>query len=167
MQLDDSSVSASAVGDGGSVRLRIGNGLRLHRSVLAAFAGGSGGDIDIEPFGLTSPRFVTLDRSAILASAINGNGGDIRIRSTVFLPSFESIIDASSQFGVAGNIAIESPNTNVGGSLVTLPSNPLDAESHLAERCVVRQTGQSSSFTVDTRRPAPAQPGDLLPSDGQ
>jgi filamentous hemagglutinin family protein len=166
LEATDSLISASAGRNGGNVQMQIGGGVRLRNTVLAALAFGTGGDISIRPLSGSGPRFVVLDNSVVLASASKGNGGNINIQSNVFLSSASSLIDASSEFGVAGNIAIESPNTNVGGSLVTLPSNPLDAESYLAERCVVQQTGQSSSFSVETRRAMPAQPGDLLPSAG-
>lgn len=154
----NSDVNAQATGNGGQLRLHAGRILLVQDGLLSARAGGTGGNIT------SDAPFTIFRRSNVLASAIRGNGGNILLRAKVFLRSNESVIDASSQFGVAGNVAIDSPNTNLGGSLVVLPSNLLDAENHLATRCVVRETGASSSFSVEALNGVPAAPGDLLPS---
>lgn len=158
IQLDNSTISAQAGGDGGGIQLRAGEMVFLRNSQLSAKAGDTGGNISIDP------RFVILDKSRITADAIRGNGGNISIRSQVFLPSIESVVSASSQFGVAGNIRVDSPNTGVGGSLVRLQANPLGAENYLQERCSIRRRLKSSSFTVGGNGGVPPQPAGLLPS---
>jgi large exoprotein involved in heme utilization and adhesion len=154
----NSEISAQAGQDGGGLELQAGNLILAQDSLLNARAGGTGGNIS------SQARFVVLNRSTLNANAIRGNGGNISIRSDVFLPSIESRITASSEFAAPGTIAIESPNTNVGGSLVTLPANLLGAENYLQERCLVRRRGKSSSFTVNRRSGLPPDPSGLLPS---
>ena len=151
-------VAAPNRGNGGNVRLNASGQILVQDGVISAQARRDGGNISA-----TADQIV-FQRGQILANAILGNGGNISLRSQIYLPSAESIIDASSQFGIDGNVAIESPNTNVGGSLIFLPSNLLDAESFLAARCVVRGTDAASSFTVNPPNGVPTQPGELLPS---
>jgi hypothetical protein len=159
-----SAVSAEARGNGGNISVKLGEGLYLRDAAISALSGDNGGNITVDGLNLRSPRYIVLNNGRVIASATFQKGGDILLRSKVFVPSANSIIDASSRFGVAGNIAIEAPNTNVGASLVTLPSNLLTAENYLPERCIVRQTGQSSSLTVTTEPGVPPQPGDPLSS---
>lgn len=154
----DSGIASFAGGDGGGIQLSAARRIHLRNSQLQAQAGGTGGNIDID-----APT-VILDRSRFEADAVAGNGGNITIRARAFLASAESRITASSQLGLAGIIAIQSPNTNVGGSLILLPSNLLEAERFLNERCAVRSTGATSSFTVNPQNGVPSQPGDFLPS---
>ena len=159
VHLRDSSISSLAGRNGGSIQLNAGQIVFLRNSELNAKAGDNGGNITLDP------RFMILDRSRLIADAVRGNGGNITIRANVFLPSVESLISASSQFGVAGNIRVESPNTNVGGSLVNLAASPLTAESYLQERCQLRR-GLSSSLTVNRQAGVPPDPSGLLPSVG-
>ena len=81
--------------------------------------GGDGGNITIDsPTGN-----VIVDQSQIIADAVLGDGGDISVTARGFLASPDSIISASSEFGVAGNIEIASPATDIAGSLVQLPES--------------------------------------------
>ena len=112
-----------------------------------------GGNISIDP------EFFILERSDLLATAIDGDGGNIGIEARVFLPSSESKVDASSEFGVDGNIEITSPESDIIGSLIQLPSNLLSAESFLPDRCSARLPGDFSSFIVVGSGGISVQPG--------
>ncbi len=153
--------TAAPQSNGGNINIKVGNMVRLSRSSIVSLAQGDGGNIALDS------RFVILDKSLLKADAINGSGGNISITANVYLPSADTDISASSQFGVAGNIEVQSPNTNVGASLVRLTTNPLTAESYLQERCLVLRRGQSSSFTVRRQIAAPPGPSGLLPSGGK
>jgi hypothetical protein len=87
-----------------------------------------------------------LQRSGLVANAIQGDGGNISIMAEGFLPSRESVISASSEFGLEGSIEIETPETNVGGGLVELPERLVGAEVNLSDRCALMLSGDVSSF---------------------
>ena len=67
-----------------------------------------------------------------------------RSTSGLFL-SPGSAIDASSQFGVNGIVAIETPDLQSGEGLVELDSEPLDPDRTIASACAA--TTRSGSFT--------------------
>ena len=58
---------------------------------------GGGGSVNIDP------QFVVLQNSQILAQAVQGPGGNIAITTNLLLPDANSVISASSQFGVNGD----------------------------------------------------------------
>jgi large exoprotein involved in heme utilization and adhesion len=157
----NSSVTTSTTqSDGGNIMIKAGNLVQLGNSEITTSVqggAGSGGNVNIDP------PTVILDHSKIIASAIGGNGGNINIVAGVFLVSPDSIIDASSQFGVSGIINIESPITNLSGTLAPLSSSFLRATG-LVRGCAARlQGGLGSSLTVQTSRDrVPAEPGELL-----
>lgn len=157
--LENSAISGSAAGNGGNLDLRAARLIGLKNSRLDAQAGNNGGNITIDP------QFVVLDKSQLRADAILGNGGNIFISANVFLSSFDSVISASSQFGVAGNIEVLAPNTIAGASLIQLPNDPLSAENYLQQRCVL-QRGRSSSFVLGRMGAVPPTPSTFSPSLG-
>ncbi len=94
---------------------------------------GSGGDINIDPV------FTVLDGgSQIIANALEGSAGNIRIRTHFLFRSPDSEIKASNRFGVQGNIEIDSPETDLNAGLVPLPASFLDAAQVLLRPCAVR-----------------------------
>jgi filamentous hemagglutinin family protein len=146
--------------DGGNITIEAGNLVHLGDSQIATNVqggAGNGGNITIDP------PTVILEHSNIIASAIGGNGGNINIVAGVFLVSPDSIIDASSTFGLSGTINIESPITNLSGTLAPLPQGFLQAAA-FPSKCAARiQGGQSSSLVVRSSRDRiPPEPGDLL-----
>ena len=102
---------------------------------------GGGGDVTIDP------EFVILDRSQIIARAFEGPGGNIRIHAGTFLASPDSILDASSELGIDGNVVIDSPNPELTGKLAALPQSFLNASELLADPCLAR-TATEGSFVV-------------------
>jgi large exoprotein involved in heme utilization and adhesion len=120
--------------------------------VTTSVAGGtgSGGSIVI------APSLMVLDHSQIQANALRGRGGDITIQAGQLVRTPDNVITASGS--VAGNIAINAPNTDVAGSLVVLPEIFLDASSQLRETCAARGGRPVSSFTAGGRGGLPPAP---------
>ncbi|MDD4273547.1 MAG: filamentous hemagglutinin N-terminal domain-containing protein [Desulfobacter postgatei] len=138
--------------------------LRDKGAITTSVAGGKGNGGNI----LIDPVFVVLDgASEIVANAIEGGGGDIDIHIVgdgAFLKSPDSIIDASSKFGVSGSVRIDAPDTDISGSISTLPASFLDASSLLSERCVTRTAGELSTFNIVGHGGMPLCPDTLWPA---
>jgi len=117
---------------------------------------GNGGDITIDP------EFVILDSSQILANADSGSGGNISITTNFFIASPDSIVDASANTGIDGEVNIDSPTTDIIGAVEDLPESFLNAAALLKQRCAVRAGGTSSSFVVTGAGGVPASPDGLL-----
>jgi large exoprotein involved in heme utilization and adhesion len=129
----------------------------LFDSTISAAVGGgagtTGGNVEIDP------TFVVLSRSAILANAFEGRGGNIRIVADYFFADPSSVIDASSQRSIDGTVIIEAPDTDLGEELAALPSDIVDPSSQLAERCAARQGAAPATFGRSGRGGLPAAPG--------
>ncbi len=119
---------------------------------------GGGGSVNIDP------QFVILQNSQILAQATQGPGGNISITTNLLLPDANSVISASSQFGVNGTVTIQSPNAPGAGEIQPLGKTPLIATSLLNQRCASLAGGEFSSFTVAGRDSLPTEPGSWLTS---
>jgi len=119
---------------------------------------GGGGSVNIDP------QFVILQNSQILAEAKQGPGGNISITTNLLLPDANSVISASSQFGVNGTVTIQSPNSPASGKIQPLGKSPLLATSLLNQRCAALAGGEFSSFTVAGRDSLPTEPGSWLAS---
>ncbi len=148
---------------GGSITLMAGDMVHLVNSkITTSVQGGAetrGGDITIDP------QFVILQNSQILATATQGNGGDITITAGTFLADPASVVSASSQLGVSGTVNIQSPVQNFSSSLAPLPKNFQSAAALLAQRCAARAAGgQVSTFVMAGREGLPAEPGGFLTS---
>jgi filamentous hemagglutinin family protein len=134
--------------DGGNISLQVGNLLYLLQSQIATSVqggAGNGGNIAIDP------RFLILNDSGIVANAFGGNGGNISIAADHFIPSADSLVQASSQLGIAGSISISSPVVNVGQALSLLPANYLDASRFLRRSCTA-EAGESGNSLVAVGR---------------
>jgi len=121
---------------------------------------GGGGDVTIDP------QFVILDRSEIVANAFAGPGGNIRITAGTFLASPDSVIDASSQLGIDGNVVIASPNPELTGKLAALPQGFLNASELMADACLAR-TATEGSFVVRPRGMLPPPDAALSLESGE
>ncbi len=165
MVMADSSVTTEAgLADGGNISLRADNLIHLTNTTVSSSVGNpditttTGGNIFIDP------QFVILKNSKILANAFAGTGGNINIVAGVLLLDPLSVIDASSAKGVSGTITIQSPLSNLSGTLAPLPQTFLRTGALLSSRCVARLGGPASSFVVAGRDAIPMEPGGLLPS---
>jgi hypothetical protein len=157
----DAAVTTEATkASGGNITLEATESIRLINSRLSTSVQGgpqtSGGNISIDP------AVMTLQNSQILAQAVQGQGGTIGITAGTFLADQTSIVSASSQFGLSGTVTIQSPVSNLSGTLATLPQRPLQAHSLLRQSCAAKANGQSSTFLVTGRDRLPAEPGGWL-----
>ncbi|MDY6991821.1 MAG: filamentous hemagglutinin N-terminal domain-containing protein [Pseudomonadota bacterium] len=121
---------------------------------------GDGGNIT------TRSNFVILDGSFIQANAFEGDGGNIHI-TTIGLYKFPprpSPIEASSEYGLDGEITVDSPDVNVSEQLVTL-SNELLKIGELPPPCYVKISENIGSFQKVERGGVPRSYNDFLPSD--
>lgn len=158
----DSSVKTEAAqASGGNIEIQAVDRVSLVNSSISTSVlggAGSGGNITIDP------NVVVLQNSNVIAQAIQGAGGNITIVTPLFLADSTSLVSASSQFGLNGTVTIQSPTSNLSGSLGTLPSKPSQAQSLLTQRCAALANGQASSFVVAGREQLPADPGGWLTS---
>ena len=146
---------------GGNIALIVGNRLFAHDSTIStSVLGGSanGGNILIDPI------LVVLDNSAIIGRAVGGNGGAIDIVTDLLLRSAGSVIDASSQLGIAGRVGILGFDADLNADIAPLPSDFLDAQQWLAQPCANRLGTDVSRFTVVGRDGAYRSPLDFMPS---
>ncbi len=164
IQMDKGSISTSATtSDGGNIELQAPNIIELIQSeVSTSVESGFGGGGNI----LIDPEFVVLNNSAVIANAFGGPGGNIRIVADNFVPSADSLVQASSQQSVDGTIAIESPENDIAGQIAKLPAAYLAATDLLPEPCAARRSGAASSFLITGRGGLALDPDDYLPSFG-
>ncbi len=151
MQPGASISTQTASADGGNINISVGRLLYLDQAQITASAGsgnvgtGNGGNIKLDP------QFLVLNRASILANAFGGNGGNISITASRFVPSADSLVQASSRFGVNGTIDVSSPVVDIGQTLGRLPADYLDASRFLRRGCASRSGGRSSSFVAAGR----------------
>ena len=110
-------------------------------------------------------QFVILDDSQITAKAFEGRGGNIDIQAEVLLASPESLVDASSERGIDGQVNVGAPVSDISGTFALLPEGFLATDALLHKRCAER-VGEAlpSSFVVRRRDGAPLGPNGVLVS---
>jgi len=163
LEMRDSSITTQATqASGGNINIQAVDRIRLVNSVVSSSVAdgpGGGGNISIDP------QVVALQDSKILAQAADGQGGAIKIITSLFLRDANSIVNADAgSSGLNGTVTIQSPTSNLSESLGTLPSEPNQAHSLLTQRCAALANGQASSFVVAGREQLPADPGGWLTS---
>jgi len=158
--------------EGGNIKISSQGYLHLtddSKITTSAAASGNGGDIDL------NPKFVILDNGRILAQAVEGNGGKVKI-ATLGIYNFaegelEEFINAqSSGGGIDGIVEINSPDTETNLEIVVLPAKFFDASDQLQPSCNIRNnTGRFVVIHSDVFPPAldDAQSSPLLLIEGQ
>jgi hypothetical protein len=112
---------------------------------------GNGGNVDVpSPGGTPPPGLAVLNRSQIIATADDGNGGNIQLAAGDLLASQGVVVDATSRRGVSGIVQITGPDENLAGQIVPLPTNFFDAAKLMTTACDARRT-RTGSFVVQTR----------------
>lgn len=153
---------------GGNIRIDAGNILRFEEdgrittSAGTAQAGGDGGDITVDAdFIVAFPTDNTYD---IIAQAFEGDGGNIDIATNSIFGSEFLNIDASSEFGLSGEIAIETPNVDPIQGLINLPTEVVDASQLISQRCLSGDdtANSSSEFIVTGKGGLPPSPNETL-----
>ncbi|MEZ4528914.1 MAG: filamentous hemagglutinin N-terminal domain-containing protein [Desulfobacterales bacterium] len=163
MQMEDSLVTtATTKADGGNIALSTPEYLRMNSSDITTSVeaeNGDGGNIDL------NTEFIVMDSSRIIARAVGGDGGNIDILTTGifrFAPESESPIDASSQLGVDGIVTVNSPETDISGSLLVLPSSFSDPVQWMYTPCAARSGADVSRFVFLGQDAVPSPLDDWL-----
>jgi hypothetical protein len=94
--------------------------------------------------------FVILNGSNIIANATQGSGGNINITAMFYLASSNSVVQASSQFGLQGTVSINSSNSNIAGSIGVLSTDFTDASNLMDKQCGSSDEHARSSFTASS-----------------
>ncbi|MDH5641776.1 MAG: hypothetical protein OEY28_10820, partial [Nitrospira sp.] len=164
IMLHDSTVTTEASqASGGNITLQAPNLIRLRSGQIISSVQGStgtvGGDITIDPQAV-----LLQNNSQILAQAFEGNGGNISITAGVLIVEPGSLIDATSQLGVSGQVSLQAPIQSLAGIINPLPQSFVNNATLYAQHCAVNKGGQFSSFVQGSRDGVPPQPGDYLGS---
>jgi filamentous hemagglutinin family protein len=161
-------------GEGANIKLNDIKLLRLeNQSFISAqaFNQANGGNISINaPDGFIVA--VANQNNDIIAGAVQGQGGkiDITARSIFNFREGRSIpintsndIDASSEFGLNGEVTIDTPDVDPGRGLLQLPSGLTDASQQIVSTCKPGSRFLDNSFTVTGRGNLPPNPLQPLP----
>ncbi|MEM9485098.1 MAG: filamentous hemagglutinin N-terminal domain-containing protein [Cyanobacteria bacterium P01_F01_bin.116] len=157
--------------DGGNVILHGTEDIILREtSRISARAGdgGSGGNISIKtPFLIAIPN----EDNDIVATAVNGAGGNIQITASTILGFLErpaitgnstNDIDASSQFGTDGTVIINRPDVEPDEGLANLSESLADKTNQVGESCGTVNTSTTGRFTMTGRGGLPPNPRTAL-----
>jgi len=162
-------VAETKTTDGGNIQITSDAAVLLRNNSLisatagTAQAGGNGGNITI-----TTPFVIGFlsENSDIRANAFTGNGGNITVNAfSIFGLEFQPVdtpnsdITASSQFGFAGTIVLNTLNIDPSRGLTALPLNLTDPSRQVDRSCSVRRQ-KGNSFVVVGRGGLPASPED-------
>ncbi|MEL6437804.1 MAG: filamentous hemagglutinin N-terminal domain-containing protein [Cyanobacteria bacterium J06621_8] len=157
--VNDAQITATAEASGGGDINLAADFIFLNQGEVST--GVFGGDDNGGNLDITGDYLITQDHSRIIAQAIEGNGGNITIKTQVFLSTFDTVIDASSQFGIDGKVDIYTLET--GQQLNFLPPSRLkDPSSLIASLC---PEDDESSFLVTGRGGLAENPSQNLRSD--
>ncbi|MCP4702239.1 MAG: CHAT domain-containing protein, partial [Gammaproteobacteria bacterium] len=157
-------VSTSAIrAGGGDIHLQVNETLHLRNSFVSTESAGgqpqhSGGNI-----AAGHPELFVLDSANLWARAREGRGGNMQISADVLLRSPDSIIDASSEKSVDGEIRINALETDFSKDLFVLRESYLEVAGLAGKSCAMRQGGGESSLTVRDYEILPEAPYGLRP----
>ncbi len=163
--------------DGGNITLTLQDLLLLrHNSLIStsagtAQAGGNGGNIIVDmPEGFIVA--VPTEDSDIAADAFEGDGGKVNITARNILGleyrhqrTLFSDITASSTFGVAGSVTLDTPNIDPSQGLIELPANLTDQSAQIDRRCLADSGQGQSAFVVTGRGGVPPSPRQVVRSE--
>ncbi|OUC11738.1 MAG: hypothetical protein B0A82_26475 [Alkalinema sp. CACIAM 70d] len=132
--------------------------LRLGSSITT----NSGGNINGGNINIDSDVIIGLSNSDIVANAFKGRGGNINITTEgIFGLKYQSQltpendITASSEFGLNGNVQVNTIGTDPNAGLTELPVNVADASQKIATGC---SSTQGSQFIATGRGGLPPNP---------
>lgn len=175
LQFDRGNITATTrLGEGGNINLNIDDTLVMrNNSHISAQAlnNANGGNITINaPDGFVVA--IPNQNNDIVANAALGKGGNINITAeSIFgikerpLNPVTSDINASSEFGLQGNISINNPDVDPSQGLVVLPAELVDVSNSFATGCPAGEGPTASQFIITGRGGLPPNPDQLLTSD--
>jgi large exoprotein involved in heme utilization and adhesion len=169
--------ASTPVGTGGNITLQIADHLTLRdNSTISAQAleNADGGNIDIDAdFIVAFPN----QNNDIIANAAQGNGGNINISTLAIFgieerssipPNITNDLDASSEFGLDGTIAINELDINPAEALEELPTAVIDVTRLIAQNLCQQLKG--SEFIVTGKgglapNPSQVRDGEIIEVD--
>ena len=96
-----------------------------------------------------------LDRSSIAANATTGNGGRIEISTQGYFVSADSVVSANSEFGLDGDIQVNTINGDRQIALDKLSQNTISAKQKVIAGCSIdsdfRIAGKGGLLTNPTQ----------------
>lgn len=161
---DGSSITTQAAkASGGNIDIRAIDRIRFLNSTVSTSVlaeDGKGGNIFIDP------NVVILEGSAVTAKAVGGAGGNITFVTPLFLADSVSLglLSAKSESGLNGTVTIQSPTSNLSGTVGQLASKTSPPQILLQNRCVALAGGEQSTFILAGRDTLPSEPGGWLSS---
>jgi large exoprotein involved in heme utilization and adhesion len=181
IQLERGTITAAtSLGEGGNINLNVDDTLTMRdnsRISAQAFGDADGGNININAgFVIAYPSQVPNDGNDIIASAERGDGGNIIINTQQIFGLQErratpgngtNDIDASSEFGLSGEVVITNLVDDVNQGVVESPDNVVEPETVTTQACSAegRVARGESSFTITGRGGLPTLATDPLTSD--
>ncbi len=172
--------AATSFGEGGNINLTVGELLQMRDNSLIsarAFEDANGGNININAgFVIAYPSQTPNNGNDIIASAERGRGGNININTQQIFGLQErratpgngtNDIDASSEFGLSGEVVITNLVDDINQGVVESPDNVVEPETMTAQACSAagRVARGESNFTITGRGGLPALATDPLTSD--
>jgi filamentous hemagglutinin family protein len=151
------------VGSQGNINLMTDNIVLTDESKITSQATGTatGGNIQIE----NQDNLVLLGNSQIIADAIEGDGGNIKITTQGLFVSLDSFISASSQFGLDGTVKINTPNNQTQQFIEKSDYDFISLKELISNRCFGSQLPHHSSFTYVGRGGVPVNPETRIDED--
>ncbi|MBD2178725.1 filamentous hemagglutinin N-terminal domain-containing protein [Pseudanabaena sp. FACHB-1998] len=149
----------SLVGAGGNINLQIRDLLSLNNSLILSASEGTENSGNIN---LNAGIVVGLNRSEINASSFGGNGGNIFIKTQGLFFSPDSLITASSQLGISGNVAISNLDLTPKNAFVSSVENFVKVDAIVSNSCLARRNAAQGSFVVTGSGGLPENPYNLL-----
>ena len=140
--IDKATVTTEASqASGGEIKLTANDTIQLVDSNIESTVKGDSktvaGNIELDP------DFIILQNSHILAKAVDGQGGNIKlIASKGVLVDAQSTLEVTSERGISGTVNIESPIQVLSGTIVPLPNQPVNVATLYAARCVAGEGGR-------------------------
>ena len=155
----------TASGEGGNINLQIADiFFPRNNSTITATAGGNGngGNISLRSLFTIS---IPSENNDIFANAFLGKGGNINITTQgLFGIEFRSSqtnlsdITASSEFGLQGNVSINTLGFDPSKGLISLPVDVRDPSRLVKESCAADRYG--NEFIITGKGGLPARPSD-------
>ncbi|MEO1341271.1 MAG: filamentous hemagglutinin, partial [Cyanobacteria bacterium J06635_13] len=166
-------ITQASTGTGANIDLQVADTISLTGNSFVsaqAFGSANGGNLDIDTnFIVAFPD----GNNDIIASAAQGQGGNINIVAESLLGieerplnPFTNDINASSEFGLDGDISIDVPDVNPLQGAAELPVGTVVADEITAQGCSTkRDLTAKSGLSIDGRGGVPPAP-DLPMSSG-
>lgn len=163
------STTQATTGDNANINLRVGNLLLRDNSTISAQAleDADGGNLTIDADSIVA---FPNQNNDIIANAAQGTGGNIDITTSAIFGLVErsstpqnntNDIDASSEFGLDGTVAINELDVDPAEALEELPAEVIDVARLVAQNLC--QQGRGSEFIVTGKggiAPSPTQARD-------